>query len=118
LFEKLITMLFVQNFYSYERSAHSKSLKASENLGAYTGSLHPIQSVADKDSGWKKLYNIYYGFEGCEEALKHALTVVKSFEGKLIKIKEQDKTLYHAAACIISNYTVTLSYVAYKYWKV
>ncbi|ABN51605.1 MAG TPA: DUF2520 domain-containing protein [Hungateiclostridium thermocellum] len=92
----------------------AKALKPLENLGAYTGSLHPIQSVADKDSGWKKLYNIYYGFEGCEEALKHALTVVKSFEGKLIKIKEQDKTLYHAAACIISNYTVTLSYVAYK----
>jgi len=47
----------------------AKALKPLENLGAYTGSLHPIQSVADKDSGWKKLYNIYYGFEGCEEAL-------------------------------------------------
>jgi len=47
-------------------------------------------------------------------SIKACFNRCKSFEGKLIKIKEQDKTLYHAAACIISNYTVTLSYVAYK----
>ncbi|GAE88333.1 Rossmann-like and DUF2520 domain-containing protein [Acetivibrio straminisolvens] len=95
----------------------TKALRPLENLGAYTGSLHPIQSIADKDSGWKKLYNIYYGFEGCEEVLEYALRIVISFEGRLIKIKEQDKTLYHAAACIISNYTVTLSYAAYEMLK-
>lgn len=92
----------------------TKALKPLGDLGAYTGSLHPIQSIADKDNGWKKLYNIYYDFEGCEEALTQALSIVKSFESRLIKIKEQDKTLYHAAACIISNYTVTLSYAAHE----
>ncbi|HOM03337.1 MAG TPA: DUF2520 domain-containing protein [Acetivibrio sp.] len=92
----------------------SKALRPLENLGAYTASLHPIQSVADKEKGWKKLYNIFYGFEGCKEALDYALSIVKSFEGRLIEIREQYKTLYHAAACIISNYTVTLSYAAHE----
>lgn len=30
----------------------------------------------------------------------------------MVCIEKEDKTLYHAAACIISNYTVTLSYIA------
>lgn len=107
-------LLCAKTFIHLSGALTTQALEPLESAGAYTGSLHPIQSIADKDDGWKKLYNIYYGFEGCEEAEKQALNVVKSFEGSLIKIKKQDKPLYHAAACIISNYTVTLSYAAHE----
>jgi len=83
-------------------------------LGAFTGSFHPIQTFADRDSGWQKLYNCFFGFEGCSEALKYAETIVDKLGGKLVFIKKEQKNLYHAAACIISNYTVTLFHIVYK----
>ncbi|MFZ5989274.1 MAG: Rossmann-like and DUF2520 domain-containing protein [Bacillota bacterium] len=88
------------------------ALNSLSKLGAFTGSLHPVQTFADKENGWKCLYNIYYGFEGCEKARECAQDIIKTFNGSIIYIKKEDKPLYHAAACIISNYTVTLSYMA------
>jgi len=92
----------------------SEVLESLHKAGAFVGSLHPVQTFADRENGWKKLYNIYYGFEGCDKARGIALKIIETFEGKIIHIDKKDKPSYHMAACIISNYTVTLSYVAGK----
>ncbi|HPC99792.1 MAG TPA: DUF2520 domain-containing protein [Acetivibrio sp.] len=92
----------------------SEVLEPLQKAGAFVGSLHPVQTFADRENGWEKLYNIYYGFEGCDKARDIALRIIKAFEGKIIHIDKKDKPLYHMAACIISNYTVTLSHVAGK----
>lgn len=80
--------------------------------GANTGSLHPIQTFADRENAWKGLYGIYYGYEGSTDARQYCEKIVKSFRGSMLDISYKDKVLYHAAACVISNYTVALSYVA------
>lgn len=90
----------------------SEVLEPLQKIGGFIGSLHPVQTFADRENGWEKLYNIYYGFEGCDKARDIALRIIKAFEGKIIHIDKKDKPLYHMAACIISNYTVTLSRVA------
>ncbi|MEN2774456.1 Rossmann-like and DUF2520 domain-containing protein [Acetivibrio clariflavus] len=92
----------------------SEILKPLEDLGAFTGSFHPIQTFADRDNGWKKLFNCFFGFEGCIEAKKYAEAIVEKLEGKLILIEKEQKNLYHAAACIISNYTVTLFHIMHQ----
>jgi predicted short-subunit dehydrogenase-like oxidoreductase (DUF2520 family) len=80
--------------------------------GSNTGSLHPIQTFADRENAWKGLYGIYFGYEGSTEAREYCEEIVKSFKGSMLDISSKDKVLYHAAACIISNYTVALSYAA------
>jgi len=87
-------------------------LDAISEKGGFTGSLHPIQTFADRTEGWRGLYNIYYGYEGSYEAQKAAESIVKAFSGQLLLIDSGAKPLYHAAACVLSNYTVALSYIA------
>ncbi|TYQ12882.1 UNVERIFIED_CONTAM: putative short-subunit dehydrogenase-like oxidoreductase (DUF2520 family) [Acetivibrio alkalicellulosi] len=105
---------FINNkfFFHLSGALSSDELKCLKDLGAHTGSLHPIQTFAQKEDGWGKLHNIHYTFEGCKTSQDCANTIVKLFNGTIMTIKKEDKTLYHVAACIISNYTVTLSYIA------
>ncbi|MCX7922193.1 MAG: F420-dependent NADP oxidoreductase [Clostridia bacterium] len=81
---------------------------------AYIGSLHPIQTFADREKGWTGLDGISFGFEGCVEAEGCAFSIVKIFNGNMITIRKEDKPVYHAAACMLSNYTVALCYMAEK----
>ncbi len=90
----------------------SKELEPLEVSGAHTGSLHPIQTFADRENGWKGMFGIYFGFEGGSGALGQARQLVELPEGHMLEIRPEAKVLYHAAACILSNYTVTLSYAA------
>jgi Uncharacterized conserved protein len=80
--------------------------------GAYIGSLHPIQTFADRENGWRSMYGIWFGYEGSSEASLKALEIVKLLDGSMLQINKEAKPLYHAAACILSNYMVTLSYVS------
>lgn len=98
-------------FFHLSGALTSEALKPLENMGSFTGSFHPIQTFADRDNGWQKLYNCFFGFEGCGKAGEYAKTIVDKLNGRLILIKKEQKTLYHAAACMISNYSVTLFYV-------
>ena len=54
-------------------------------------SLHPAQTFASKEDGWKKLYNIYFGFEGCNISKEYAKTIVEGFNGKMVCIKKKIK---------------------------
>jgi predicted short-subunit dehydrogenase-like oxidoreductase (DUF2520 family) len=90
----------------------SEALAPLEEAGGFTGSLHPLQTFADRENGWKGLYGSYFGYEGSDGALPAVQAVKECFNGSLLWMKQDDKALYHAAACILSNYTVTLSYIA------
>lgn len=98
-------------FFHLSGALTSEVLKPLENVGAFTGSFHPIQTFADRDNGWQKLYNCFFGFEGCGEAREYAKTIADRVNGRLILIRKEQKTLYHAAACMISNYSVALFYI-------
>ncbi|AUG58169.1 Rossmann-like and DUF2520 domain-containing protein [Acetivibrio saccincola] len=109
-----VSKKYIENkvFFHLSGALTSDELKPLKDLGGHTASLHPAQTFASKEDGWKKLYNIYFGFEGCNISKEYAKTIVEGFNGTMVCIEKEDKTLYHAAACIISNYTVTLSYIA------
>ncbi|MFA6308684.1 MAG: Rossmann-like and DUF2520 domain-containing protein [Clostridia bacterium] len=99
-------------FLHFSGSVDSDALITLRHKDAFTGSLHPIQTFTASDDSWKGLEGIYYGFEGDKETEGFASELVNEFNGKLLIIEKNQKALYHAACCIISNYTVTLSYIA------
>lgn len=90
----------------------SEALVHVADMGAKTGSLHPIQTFADRENGWKGLDGIYFGFEGSDGAEAVARRVVEAFNGSMIRVEREGKPLYHAAACTLSNYLVVLADMA------
>lgn len=80
--------------------------------GAYTFSLHPLQSVADAAGGIKVLAGSYFSFEGDERAFPVAATLVKACGGKLVRLAADDKVLYHASAVVASNFFIALEEMA------
>jgi len=85
---------------------------AARRSGALAASLHPLQSFADVKMAMENLPGSYFALEGDQEALPLAEQIVKDLGGKSFFIAAKDKPLYHAAACIASNYLVSLMHFA------
>lgn len=85
---------------------------AARRSGALVASLHPLQSFADIKMAMENLPGSYFALEGDSEALPLAEQIVRDLGGKSFAIAAADKPLYHAAACIASNYLVSLMHFA------
>jgi len=85
-----------------------KVLKSADEAGAYVASIHPMQSFADIDLAIKQLPGTYFGVTTDDEVWPFAFELVKDLGGEPILVKDEDKSLYHAAACVASNYLVAL----------
>lgn len=85
---------------------------AARRAGAFVFSLHPLQSFADIKMAMENLPGSYFALEGDQEARPVAEQIVKDLGGKSFFISAGDKPLYHAAACIASNYLVSLIHFA------
>lgn len=93
--------------------AHSSDEVGAARLsGALAASLHPLQSFADVKMAMENLPGSYFALEGDQEALPLAEQIVKDLDGRSFFIAAKDKPLYHAAACIASNYLVSLIHLA------
>ncbi|WP_051275813.1 Rossmann-like and DUF2520 domain-containing protein [Desulfovirgula thermocuniculi] len=98
---------------AHTSGAHpSGELKGAREAGALAVSIHPLQSFADVEAARRNLPGSYFALEGDEEALPLARQVAEDLGGKPFVIRAQDKVLYHAAACIASNYLVSLMHLA------
>ena len=76
-----------------------------EAQNAYRGSFHPLQSFVSENTIFK---DIYVTMDGDKEALETAKTLCLILEAKPLLVPADDRALYHAAACMASNYLVTL----------
>jgi len=105
----------IKNKYVFHMSGALTSDELVElgSLGAVTGSLHPIQTFAGI-SGPEIFEGVYFGFEGSCDIYPVAKYLVDALNGKIVSIEKEIKPIYHACACIISNFTVTLSYMVEK----
>lgn len=93
--------------------AHPASeLHGVREAGALAMSIHPLQSFAGVQSAMENLPGSYFALEGDEEAMPVARQVVSDLDGRCFIISAADKPLYHAAACIASNYLVSLMHFA------
>ncbi len=91
-------------------------LKPASDAGASVGSLHPMQTFPSIEAGIKKIPGTVFGVTGKEEVLRVAEELIKAVGGKMVEVKDEDKPLYHAAACIACNYLDALMYTAFKFY--
>ena len=77
-------------------------------LGAQVASVHPIQSFADVDGAVANLPGSTFGVTADPSILDWACQLVRDLGGVPLVVAESEKTLYHAAACVASNYLTTL----------
>jgi len=70
-------------------------------------SLHPLQAFASIEKAVLDLENTVFSIEG-DERIKEITKILDICGNKYFIVDSKDKTLYHIAACIVSNYTVTL----------
>jgi predicted short-subunit dehydrogenase-like oxidoreductase (DUF2520 family) len=79
--------------------------------GAYVGSIHPIQSFADVEGAIINIPGSTFGITADDGLREWAVSVVNALKGVPFFVPEKDKALYHAAACMASNYLTTLMYM-------
>lgn len=98
---------------AHTSGAHGAAeLKGARECGALVVSIHPLQSFAAVEAAMENLPGSYFALEGDEGAMPLARQLVQDLGGKSFTISAQDKSLYHAAACIASNYLVSLMHFA------
>lgn len=98
---------------AHTSGAHSSAeLHGVREAGALAVSIHPLQSFADICGARENLPGSYFALEGDVEAIPLARQIVADLKGQSFTVRAQDKPLYHAAACIASNYLVSLMHFA------
>lgn len=89
--------------------AHSSEiLDRAKGFGARVLSVHPLQSFASLDRAIQNLPGSVFSIEGDQDAHEPAKVIVESLGGEYFFIERKAKPLYHAGACVVSNYLVTI----------
>ncbi len=83
-------------------------LDAAAEKGACVGSFHPLQSFSSVETAVKNIPGSYFGVTAEGKAKTLAKNIVTDLKGIPLFIADEQKPLYHAAACFVSNYLVTL----------
>lgn len=86
-------------------------LAPAKTAGAFVASIHPIQSFADVQGAIENIPGSTFGFTADEEIRNWAVGVIRDLGGIPFFIPDADKPLYHAAACIASNYLTSLMHM-------
>ncbi|MBS4042102.1 MAG: DUF2520 domain-containing protein [Flavobacteriales bacterium] len=95
---------------------HMSGALASEELkdiklkgkGCSIASLHPLQAFANIEQAVVNLKNTLFTLEGDHEAVVALKSIVELCGNEYAIIEAEKKALYHSAACVVSNYMVTL----------
>lgn len=86
----------------------SEVLDSAKGYGARVLSLHPLQSFASLEQAIKNIPGSIFSIEGDEDTYAMGTSIVEKLEGEYFFIDKKAKPLYHAGACVVSNYLVTL----------
>ncbi|HAK00443.1 MAG TPA: hypothetical protein DCM62_10495 [Bacteroidales bacterium] len=86
----------------------SQELSAASDIGCFAGSFHPLQTFPDAQTGHLNFINAYVAIEGDNVAKEVCLQIVRSLGCLPLQIPVDMKSLYHAAACMASNYMVAV----------
>jgi len=89
--------------------AHSSdSLVGIKAAGSEVCSIHPLLSFGEPIPSALCLDSTWFTLEGTEKAVQVAKTIMEKTGGHYSLIKAEHKPLYHAGACVVSNFLVTL----------
>ncbi|MDO8785449.1 MAG: DUF2520 domain-containing protein [Syntrophales bacterium] len=83
-------------------------LDAARRAGAHVASIHPIQTLADIKSAIENIPGSTFGITADDKIKDWSVKIVRDLGGIPFFIPEDAKPLYHAAACMASNYLIAL----------
>ncbi len=84
------------------------ALRPAAEQGALALSLHPLQSFASVEQALAVLPGSFFSIEGDPRGFSFAREIVEKLKGRFFFLDAGAKVLYHAAACVASNYLVGL----------
>jgi predicted short-subunit dehydrogenase-like oxidoreductase (DUF2520 family) len=90
----------------------SDVLGPARDAGAVVASFHPLQAFASLQAAIEHMPGSTFALEGDPELVAQLDLLVEALGGTAFHLTAQEKTSYHAAAVIASNYTVTLAALA------
>ena len=93
-------------------SQSSEVLAPLKENGWTVGSMHPLQAFADVETAIGLLPGTYFAIDGDREAIVVAKQMIQAIGGQTFAVPSEQRGLYHAAACMASNYTVALVHAA------
>jgi predicted short-subunit dehydrogenase-like oxidoreductase (DUF2520 family) len=93
-------------------SLSSDILLSAKKIGCLIASVHPVKSFAHPKTVMTNFKGTICTFEGDEAALPIITQLFNGIGGSILKIKKENKKLYHAALTMANNYLVTLHYHA------
>jgi len=85
----------------------SKILIEAYKKGADVYALHPLQSVVIIEKAVKDFEETYFSIESIGKKNKNIKTIIEVIEHHF-EIESDQKSIYHMAACVFSNYLTTL----------
>ncbi len=74
--------------------------------------VHPLQSLATVEQAIRNLPGTVFGIQGDEQGFALGRRIVDDLGGEAFIVPAVAKPLYHAGACVASNYLVTLMQLA------
>ena len=89
-------------------AAPSSLLQEAQKQGCCIYSVHPLQAVAGIEKALRDLENTYFCIEGDPEKMSVIEALFVKLGNPIFKLTTEQKVLYHAGACVFSNYLVTL----------
>ncbi len=87
-------------------------LAAAQDCGAGIACIHPVQSFSDILTAADRISGSTFGVTTTADLQPWAFQLVRDIGGTPFAVSEKDRPLYHAAACVASNYLVTLMHLA------
>lgn len=98
-----------KTFFHCSGAMELDSLSCLKEKGGHIGSIHPLQTFSDVDT---QLEGAYMAIDGDPHTKETARDLVLLLKGIPFYVPESERALYHAAACICSNYVVAIEYLA------
>ena len=90
----------------------SAILQPARAAGASVASFHPLQAFASLDAALSHMAGSTFALEGDASLVDLLDGLAQAMGGTSLRVTAREKVLYHAAAVIASNYTVTLAALA------
>jgi predicted short-subunit dehydrogenase-like oxidoreductase (DUF2520 family) len=87
-------------------SLDSSVLKPLADLGAATGSMHPMQTFSNQN--FPDLAKCIFGIDGCPAAVQAARKMIHQMGGVAVRLSGANKAAYHAAGSFASVYVLAL----------
>ncbi len=88
-----------------------------EKFGALPGAFHPLQTLPDAQAACANLPGSFVAIEAAEPLLGRLTAIADALGCAWGYVPPASRPAYHAAAVLVSNYTVALAHAGVELWR-